>query len=228
MTVEAMFDEIRSLAAQAKNHQVRALLFSFLDDPALKPSFLRAPAAKSIHHAFAGGLCEHTLSVLQLGWRVCDHYPQLDRDLVTAGCILHDIGKAREISPEPGFEYTDEGKLVGHLVLTCQLIREKAALIPDFPRELEFRLTHLVVAHHGRFEYGSPREPAMLEAMVVHALDELDTRVSSFGQLFAAAPPGSQWTDRKNLYGRQLLVPPPPADDDRRFTGPGVYRSGVK
>lgn len=228
MTVEAMFDEIRSLAAQAKNHQVRALLFSFLDDPELKPSFLRAPAAKSIHHAFAGGLCEHTLSVLQLGWRVCDHYPQLDRDLVTAGCILHDIGKAREISPEPGFDYTDEGRLVGHLVLTCQLVREKAARISDFPRELEHRLTHLVVAHHGRFEYGSPREPAMLEAMVVHALDELDTRVSSFGQLFASAPPGSQWTDRKNLYGRQLLVPPPPADDDRRFTGPGVYRSGVK
>src|SRR5262249_2732321 len=111
MTVEAMFEQIRMLCGQARDPHLRALLFSFLDDPELVPGFLRAPAAKSIHHAFNGGLCEHTLSVLQLGWRVCDHYPQLDRDLVTAGCLLHDFGKAREISPEPGFEYTEEGKL---------------------------------------------------------------------------------------------------------------------
>jgi 3'-5' exoribonuclease len=224
MTVEAMLEQIRALCAQVRNVQVRALLFGFLDDEALVRAFVRAPAAKSIHHAFAGGLCEHTLSVLQLGWRMCDHYPQLDRDLVTAGCLLHDIGKAREISPEPGFEYTDEGKLVGHLILTCQLIREKAARIPDFPRELEWRITHLVAAHHGRREYGSPKEPATLEAMVVHALDELDTRVSSFGQLFAQAE--GPWTDRKNIYGRQLLVPSPLSPDDRRFPGPGLYREG--
>src|SRR5882762_3381684 len=183
MTVEAMFEHIRMLSAQVRDAQVRALLFAFLDDGELVPAFLKAPAAKSIHHAFVGGLCEHTLSVLQLGWRVCDHYPQLDRDLVTAGCLLHDFGKAREISPEPGFEYTDEGKLVGHLILVCQLIHEKASRIPGFS----------------------------------HALDELDTRISSFGQLFAAAQ--GPWTDRKNPYGRQLLVPPAPAEDKRRFEG---------
>jgi 3'-5' exoribonuclease len=226
-SAEANFGEIRSLVEQVKNGWVRSLLLAFLDDEELGPAFLRAPAAKSIHHAFEGGLCEHTLSVLQLGWRICDHYPQLDRDLVTAGCVLHDIGKAREISPEPGFEYTDEGKLVGHLIVTCQLIREKASRIADFPRELEWRLTHLVAAHHGRYEYGSPKEPATLEAMVVHALDELDTRMSSFAQLFAAAPPDSRWTDRKNLYGRQLLIAEPARRDDRQFTGPGVYRAGT-
>jgi 3'-5' exoribonuclease len=225
MTAEALFEQIRALCAQVRNPHLRALLFAFLDDPELQPAFLRAPAAKSIHHAFPGGLCEHTLSVLQLGWRVCDHYPQLDRDLVTAGCLLHDYGKAKEISPDPGFEYTDEGKLVGHLVLTCQLIREKAARIPDFPRELEWRVTHLIAAHHGRYEYGSPKEPVTLEAMVVHAVDELDTRVSSFGQLFAAAQ--GPWTDRKNVYGRQLLVPGLAKDDDRRLEVPGLYR-GVK
>jgi 3'-5' exoribonuclease len=225
MTLEAMFAEIRQLADQAKNEHVRALLLAFLDDTELRKAFLQAPAAKTIHHARSGGLCEHTLSVLQLGWRICDHYPQLDRDLVTAGCVLHDIGKAREISPEPGFEYTDEGKLVGHLVLTCQLIREKASAIPGFPRELEWRITHLVAAHHGRREFGSPKEPVTLEAMVVHALDELDTRISSFGQLFAAAEPGSAWTDRRNLYGRQLLLPGPPEDDERRFAGEGLYRT---
>jgi 3'-5' exoribonuclease len=222
MTPEAHFERIRTLCAQVRNPHVRDLLFAFLDDAELQPAFLRAPAAKSIHHAFPGGLAEHTLSVLQLGWRVCDHYPQLDRDLVTAGCLLHDFGKAKEIAPEPPFEYTDEGKLVGHLVLTCQLIREKAARIPGFPRELEWRITHLIAAHHGRYEYGSPKEPVTLEAMVVHAVDELDTRVSSFGQLFAAAQ--GPWTDRKNVYGRQLLVPPAPQQDDRRLEMPGLYR----
>src|SRR3954471_11427006 len=226
MDIDALFVQIKGLVAQVRDPHVRALLDAFLDDPQLAPAFKVAPAAKGIHHAWIGGLIEHTLSVMQLGWRICDHYPGLDRDLVTAGALLHDIGKAREISSQPGFEYTDEGKLVGHLVLTCQLIREKAARIADFPRELEWRVTHLVVAHHGRHEYGSPREPATLEAMVVHALDELDTRMSSFGQLFAAAPPGARWTDRKNLYGRQLLVPAAPAGDDRRFTGPGLYREG--
>jgi 3'-5' exoribonuclease len=225
MDPDAMFAQIRALVAQVRDGHVRALLESFLDDPELAPAFRRAPAAKSIHHAFVGGLCEHTLSVMQLGWRICDHYPQLDRDLVTAGCLLHDFGKSREISPEPGFEYTDEGKLVGHLVLTCQLIREKAARIEGFPRELEWRITHIVVAHHGRLEYGSPKEPVTLEAMAVHALDELDTRVSSFGQLLAAASEG-RWTDKKNLYGRQLLKSGTPQDDARRFAGPGIYREG--
>jgi 3'-5' exoribonuclease len=219
------FAQIRALVSQVKDPHVRALLDAFLDDPELQAGFLRAPAATRIHHAWPGGLCEHTLSVLQLGWRICDHYPQLDRDLVTAGCLLHDIGKAREISSEPGFEYTEEGRLVGHLLLTCQLIREKAARIPGFPRELEWRITHLVAAHHGKREYGSPKEPVTLEATVVHALDELDTRMSSFAQLFAEAAPGSAWTDRKNLYGRALLVPSEPAADDRRFTGPGLYRA---
>ena len=105
----------------------------------------------------------------------------------------------------PQLEYTDEGKLVGHLVLTCQLIREKASRIDGFPQELEWQLTHLVVSHHGRREYGSPREPAMLEAFVVHALDDLDTRVNSVGQLLARAE--GRWTDRDNTYRRELFNP---------------------
>src|SRR5438874_10518621 len=221
-SAEENFARIRELCMEIREPHLRALLLAFLDDAELAPAFLKAPAAARIHHAHEGGLCEHTRSVMELGWRVCDHYPQLDRDLVTAGCLLHDFGKAREISPEPGFEYTDEGKLVGHLILTCQLVREKAARIPGFPRELEWRVTHLIAAHHGRHEYGSPKEPATLEAMVVHAVDELDTRTSSFAQLFAAAE--GPWTDRKNLYGRQLLVPAAPVEDDRRLDGAGLYR----
>jgi 3'-5' exoribonuclease len=201
------FEQIRALVTQVQNPYVRALLESFLDDAPLHDAFVKAPAAMRIHHAFVGGLCAHTLSVMQLGVRICDQYPFLDRDLVMAGCLLHDFGKSREISPEPGFDYTDEGKLVGHLLIVCQLIREKASRIPDFPRELEWRITHLVASHHGKYEYGSPKEPATLEAVVVHALDELDTRLNSFQQLFALAPPEAKWTDRKNMYGRSLLIP---------------------
>ncbi|HEX4383205.1 MAG TPA: HD domain-containing protein [Myxococcales bacterium] len=218
------FAQIRALVSQVKSPHVRALLDAFLDDPELQPAFLKAPAAMRIHHAYLGGLCEHTLSVLQLGWRICDHYPQLDRDLITAGCLLHDFGKVRELSPEPGGGYTDEGRLVGHIVTTCQLVREKAAGIEGFPRELEWRITHLIAAHHGRREYGSPKEPVTLEAMVVHALDDLDSQMSAFALLFQAAEAGAAWTDRKNQYGRALAVAQPAGTDDRRFGGQGLYR----
>jgi 3'-5' exoribonuclease len=225
------FGQLRALVAQVRDPFVRELLLGLLDDPEIGPALRLAPAASKIHHAYPGGLCEHTLSVLQLGWRICDHYPQLDRDLVTAGCVLHDLGKTRELTASG--EYTDEGRLVGHLVIACQWIRERAARIPDFPRELEWQLTHLVTAHHGRLEYGSPREPVTLEALAVHALDELDSRMSSFGQLFEEAG-GAAWTGRDNVYHRRLFARPawstsktdePCAEDDpRRFEGPGIYR----
>ena len=226
---DQMFSQVRALVAQVRNPLVRELLLGLLDDPELGPLFRKAPAAKGVHHPFLGGLCEHTLSVLQLGWRVCDHYPQLDRDLVTAGCVLHDIGKTRELHfTDGGIEYTDQGRLVGHLVLACQWIHERAALIPGFPPALEDHLVHLVTAHHGRLEYGSPKEPATLEAMVVHEVDELDSRMSSFGLVFDKAQ-GAPWTDRRNIFDRRLFTGPSwnreePVDDPRRFEGPGIYR----
>ncbi len=226
---DQMFAEVRALVATVRQLQLRELLLGLLDDPEIGPAFRQAPAAKGIHHPFVGGLCEHTLSVLQLGWRICDHYPQLDRDLVTAGCLLHDLGKTRELEAgEGGFDYTDEGRLVGHLLIATQWIHERAARIAGFPRELTLHLLHLVAAHHGKLEYGSPKEPATLEAMVVHAVDELDSRVSSFGLLFETAE--GAWTDRSNIYGRRLFKGPSwngaaPEPDPRRLSSPGIYRS---
>src|SRR5205085_7166805 len=175
MTVEAMFEQIRGLCAQVRDRHLKALLFAFLDDPEIAPAFLRAPAAMRIHHARPGGLCEHTLSVLQLGWRICDHYPRLDRDLVTAGCLLHDIGKVREISPEPGFDYTQEGKLVGHLVLTCQWIREKALKLPGFLQELEGGVSPLMGPPHLPRGLGSPQTPASPDVAAGHASAQAGT-----------------------------------------------------
>jgi 3'-5' exoribonuclease len=158
---------------------VKQLLLAFLDDPQIAAGLPHAPAAKGIHHAYRGGLAEHLLSVLRLTLRVADHYPMADRDLLIAGALLHDVMKVAEISPEKGFEYTDEGKLVGHLVMTAQKIREKTLAIPGFPPALEHHLTHLVIAHHGQLEYGSPKVPMTLEALIVHSLDSLDSRIPS-------------------------------------------------
>ena len=227
---DALFASVRGLVVQVKNPHIRELLLGFLDDPEVGPAFRRAPAAKGVHHPFLGGLCEHTLSVLQLGWRICDHYPQLDRDLITAGCLLHDLGKTRELTSETGFDYSDEGRLVGHLVMTCQWIHERVQRIEGFPRELEWHLVHLVAAHHGQLEFGSPKVPHTMEAMVVHALDDLDSRVNSFGLLFEKSRTESSWTEYQRLYDRSLFKGPswngePLAHDERRLSEPSVYRA---
>ena len=225
---QQMFAEVRRLVELTRSPFVKELLLGFLDDPQIGPALLVAPAAKSVHHAFVSGLLEHTLSVLQLGWRICDHYPQLDRDLVTAGCLLHDLGKTVELRASAGIEYTPQGRLVGHLLLTCQWIHERARRIPGFPEELEWHLVHLVAAHHGQLEHGSPKEPSTLEAVVVHALDELDSRLNSFGLLFARDRSDGPWTDFSRLYDRPLFKGPswdgkPLPPDARRFRGPGLY-----
>ncbi|HUM12940.1 MAG TPA: HD domain-containing protein [Myxococcaceae bacterium] len=196
--------QIRELVERVGDPHVKALLLAFLDDPVVAQRLPSAPAAKGIHHAHRGGLAEHILSVMRLGQRVADHYPMLDRDLVTAGAVLHDIGKVHELAWDGGnTRYTDEGRLVGHIVLTAQAIREKAAHIPGFPPLLEAHLTHGVLAHHGQLEYGSPKVPMTLEAYVVHAIDSLDSRIDSWLDLMAKDP-GETWTEQTKLYDRHL------------------------
>jgi 3'-5' exoribonuclease len=227
------FAQVRAFCAEVRDGHVRELLLGLLDDPELGPAFRAAPAAKTIHHAWAGGLCEHTLSMLQLAWRVCDHYPQLDRDLVAAGCLLHDFGKVRELTREgEGFAYTDEGRLVGHIVVACQLIHERAARIEGFPRDLEMHLLHLVASHHGKLEHGSPKEPQTLEALAVQALDELDSKMAAFAAIFCRDGEAGHFTSYQRLYERHLFKLPswngqPRPPDPRRFHGPGLYETGA-
>jgi len=202
--------QIRELVERVTDPHVKALLLAFLDDPLVAQRLALAPAAKGIHHAHRGGLAEHILSVMRLGQRVADHYPMLDRDLVTAGALLHDIGKCQELAWEGGnTRYTDEGRLVGHIVMTAQAIREKAARIPGFPPLLEAHITHGVLAHHGQLEYGSPKVPMTLEAYVVHAIDSLDSRIDSWLDLMAHDP-GETWTEQTKLYERHLWKGPAP------------------
>jgi len=203
---------------------VKALLLAFLDDPTIARGLPVAPAAKGIHHAYRGGLVDHILSVLRLAHRMADHYPALDRDLLVAGALLHDIGKVSELSYDKGFDYTDEGRLVGHLVMTAQMIREKASQIPGFSKELEQHLTHIVIAHHGQLEYGSPKLPVTLEAYVVHMIDSLDSRIASWMELMQKDS-NDRWTDVSRLYERHLWKGPSPTV---RRRSPVEGRTGPK
>jgi len=136
------------------------------------------PAAKAIHHAFRGGLLEHVVSMLGLAVRICDHYPELDRDLVVLGVLFHDLGKLLELGAMPVNDYTPVGRLVGHIILGRDLLRERCAAIEEFPEELRLQLEHLVLSHQGRKEFGSPVEPMTPEAIVLHMVDDLDSKLA--------------------------------------------------
>jgi 3'-5' exoribonuclease len=202
--------QIRELVERVDDAHVKALLLAFLDDPEVARGLAIAPAGKGVHHAYRGGLAEHILSVMRLSQRIADHYPVLDRDLLLAGALLHDIGKVSELAySNGGVSYTDEGRLVGHVVMTAQAIHTKAAAIPDFPKSLEHHLTHLVLAHHGQLEHGSPKLPATLEAYAVHAIDALDVRLASWLELMAKDS-NETWTEPTRVIERNLWKGPPP------------------
>lgn len=213
---DAALDALRREFERIGDPHVRALVGSFLDDPDIAGKLRRAPAAREIHHAYAGGLAEHLLSCVRLAHRLCDHYPMVDRDLVVAGAFLHDLGKTVELdNSKGGTVYTDEGKLVGHLVITAQWIHERAKVISGFPRELEWHLTHLVLAHHGRLEYGSPKVPMTLEAFLVHELDEIDSRMNAF-LVQMARDPDERWAEPQKAYQREMFKGPAPTEGGKR------------
>ena len=200
---EALWKELLALVEAVADPHVRNLVQAFLDDEDVVHRLRRAPAAKTVHHAYPGGLLEHTVSCLKLSHRVADHYPQVDRDLLVAGAFFHDLGKIRELSFERQVEYTDEGRLVGHLVMTAQWIHDKARRV-GVPRDLEHHVVHLVLSHHGRHEYGSPKLPMTLEALITHAIDDLDSRMNSWLNLMGREGGTRRWTDGQNLYEQHI------------------------
>jgi 3'-5' exoribonuclease len=202
--------QIRELVERVDDPHVKALLLAFLDEPDVARGLPIAPAGKGAHHGYRGGLAEHILSVMKLSQRVADHYPALDRDLLLAGALLHDIGKVSELAySNGGLSYTDEGRLVGHVVMTAQAIHAKAARLPEFPKALEHHLTHLVLAHQGAPEHGSPKAPATLEAYALHAIDALDVRLASWLELMARDS-NETWTEPTRAIEQHLWKAPPP------------------
>jgi 3'-5' exoribonuclease len=200
---EALWKELTGLVDAIADKHVKDLVQAFLQDEDVAQRLRRSAAAKSVHHAYAGGLLEHTVSCLKLAHRLADHYPQVDRDLLVAGAFFHDLGKIRELMGERGVEYTDEGKLVGHLVMAAQWIHDKARRV-GVPRDLEHHVVHLVLGHHGRLDYGSPKVPLTLEALLTHYIDEIDSRVNSWLNLMGREGGTKRWTSSDNVYEQPI------------------------
>jgi 3'-5' exoribonuclease len=176
---EEMFAELRGIIAGLANPHLRALLESVFGDAHLASLYKIAPAAKSIHHACRSGLIEHVLSVCALSRLVGPHYPQIDVDLLISGAILHDIGKVEELSYARSVGYSPDGQLLGHIILGLRLLHAKFAQLPDFPPKLRTLLEHMIVSHHGELEFGSPKVPLFAEALLLHHLDNLDSKMDA-------------------------------------------------
>jgi len=204
--IPRMFDDLMKICREdMKNPWVRQLMLKILEDPAIQGRFQIAPAAKTNHHAWVGGLLEHVLGLCQLAKSVLQHYSQINLDLVLAGMIMHDIGKIEEIDPERLFAYTDRGRLIGHLIIGVEILIRKAAEIPNFPEKILQHIEHIILSHHGRLEYGSPKRPKTLEAIVVSYLDDMDSKIQGFEDLIARDVEGDPaWSPFNNLFERPL------------------------
>jgi 3'-5' exoribonuclease len=203
---EEMFAELMSHIRGIENSHIRKLLEAFFADEALANAYKTAPAAKSVHHAYLGGLIEHVLSLITLAKFACAHYPGIDRDLVLAGVILHDIGKTRELDYSRVFQYSTEGQLLGHIVIGFQMLQEKLRLVPDFPLKTRLLLEHLLISHHGEIEFGSPRTPAFPEALLLHLLDNLDAKMATMAAMLEKDPQmEGEWTSYNSVLDRSAL-----------------------
>jgi len=202
---DIMFKEIIDYINKIQNEHLREMLSVFFQDEKNAELFKKAPAAKGFHHIYLGGLLEHTLSVVRLLEKVSQHYPALNKDMLIAGGILHDIGKIYEFKYEGLIDYSDEGRLIGHIVMGVEMINKTIAHLPNFPEQLSLELRHLLLSHHGEFEFGSPKRPKTPEALVVHYIDDLDAKLNAFETFIAGAEnDDSDWTPYNRFFERFL------------------------
>jgi 3'-5' exoribonuclease len=213
---DELMSEFKELVSSVRDRELRSVLLAVFRDPAFLDRFARCPGSQSYHHAYLGGLLEHTVSVARLCRALAEQYDQVDRDLLVSAALLHDVGKCEELSFDTSIEFTDEGRLVGHVVLGMRLIGD--AIARAHARVAPARLTllqHAVLSHHGELEWGSPKRPSTLEALLLHHADNLDAKASGFSAILAGASrAGAPWTDASNLFRRPLWAPRP-AEDDR-------------
>jgi 3'-5' exoribonuclease len=209
--ITELLNRLRGTLMRLTSRHLRALAECFLMDEDFVRSFCRAPAGVRNHHAYVGGLLEHVVTLLDAAERLAPLYPDVDRDLLLMGVFLHDIGKARELSYDRAFSYTDEGQLIGHLVIGVEMLNEKVARVPDltsepFPKETLLRLKHMIVSHHGAYEFGSPKLPMTPEAIALHLLDNLDAKVHSFTRdIREDRNQASSWTPFNQALQRRLF-----------------------
>lgn len=202
--VEGMYAELISYVKQIENKYLRQLAeYYFINDAAFVKRFKEHSAAKTVHHSFAGGLLEHTLSIVRFCEYLAKTYPLLSKDLLYAAALFHDIGKTKELSTFPENDYTDEGQLLGHIVIGVEMISEGVRNIEGFPEKIANELKHCVVAHHGEFEFGSPKKPAIPEAVALHYADATDAKMQTLTEIFKDVS-GEEWLGFNRLFESNL------------------------
>jgi 3'-5' exoribonuclease len=216
--VGELWRDLGGFVATLKNPFLKALIEAFMSDAELATAYKTAPAAKTLHHAYIGGLLDHVVSLFRLCDLAAHNYPQIDRDLLLTGAFLHDIGKIHELSYGRSFAYTTRGQLLGHMVIELEMLHAKIAEVSGFPAELKTLLEHLIISHHGQYEFGSPKLPMFPEALMLHYLDDLDSKMESMrAHLERESASGDEWTGYNASLGRPLLntrkflAPKPPA-----------------
>jgi 3'-5' exoribonuclease len=198
-----MRQELDALLDSLSDPHIEALLRCFFDDAEFYNAYRLAPAAKGMHHVYLGGLLEHSLAVSALACDIAPRYPQINRDLLIAGALLHDVGKVAELSYQRSFDYTDEGKLLGHIIIGVQMIEDRVRQLLDFPAELSIMLKHLLLSHHGQYEFGSPKRPKFIEAVVLNFIDDLDSKINGIQTHIDKEPDrDGNWTNYHRLYDR--------------------------
>lgn len=219
-SAEEMEAELRLKIGSMSDGYLRRLLEAFVADDDFLNHYRSAPAAKSMHHVYLGGLLEHSLAVADLADDICRRYPTLDRDLLLTGALLHDVGKVAELCYARSFDYTDAGKLLGHIVMGVEMVDAKARQIAGFPADLLVLVKHLLLSHHGQYEYGSPKRPKTLEALVLNFIDDMDAKINGVRTHIEREPDNpSSWTSYHRLYDRYFFkgaaappaAPAPPA-----------------
>lgn len=202
--VDRMFARLKSLTDTIESPDLKRLMDAFWSDAPFCGMFKQAPAAKQMHHAYVGGLLEHTLSMALLADKVAGHYGGVDRDLLLVGAVLHDVGKVKELSYTHRIDYTDEGRLLSHIVIGVQMVDDKIRSIDGFPPQLAAMVKHLIISHHGARDFGSPEPPKTIEAVLLNYVDEIDSRVNAIREFMAAEAPGETWTPYHRLLERQF------------------------
>jgi 3'-5' exoribonuclease len=207
--IAEMWAELRGYVDSFANPDLKRLVFAFLDDEEIGAAYRTAPAAKVLHHAWIGGLLEHVLTLVRVCRAVVPFYPEVDPDLLVTGAILHDIGKVRELSWGTTFAYTLEGQMIGHISIAQGMLREKVKSLPDFPGKLRVLVEHMVLSHHGRYEFGSPKLPMTPEAVLLSALDDIEAKMQAmrneFGRDASAGKSGAEMTEWVRSMERPLL-----------------------
>jgi 3'-5' exoribonuclease len=205
--VDEMDAELRGIVAAFADADLQRLVLAFLDDEEIGPAFRVAPAAKVLHHAWISGLLEHVLTLAKVLQAVAPFYPEVDRDLVLTGAILHDIGKVKELSWKTSFNYTLEGQLIGHISIAQGLLREKVRGLEGFPEKKRVLVEHMILSHHGKYEFGSPKLPMTPEAMLLSALDDLEAKFSALRREFAGARSAGKKPDETTEWVRSMDRP---------------------